>query len=106
MFKMFYLLFSANTNKTSPPSAGVSSPSRIASNADAVNEIKGEISRLQGDAIKYYNQQDYITAEEAFKEVLNTQHLLFPENHPDIIKTEKSILLVQRKKAAAAASSR
>lgn len=59
--------------------------------------LQQRIQDMEKAAILAYNQGKYSDAEQSFKAMLNMSQLLYPPNHPECIKVEKSILMVQRK---------
>jgi Ca2+-binding EF-hand superfamily protein len=59
--------------------------------------LQQRIQEMEKTAILSYNQGKYAESEQAFKAMLNMLRVLYPENHPECIKVEKSILMVQRK---------
>ena len=61
-----------------------------------------ELKTLQTRAVLSYNSGNLEQAAAAFEEVLQVQLMLLPENHPDVMKTQKSITLVQKKLQQAA----
>lgn len=52
---------------------------------------------LQRSAISSYNSGDYQVAEAKFTEVLQVAQLIYSPTHPEYIKAEKSLIMVQRK---------
>lgn len=60
-------------------------------------EIQTEIQKLRLEAIKLYNKSEFIDAIEKFQEVLLVLQIIYPENHPECVKVEKSIVAIQRK---------
>lgn len=65
-------------------------------NEDAVLR---EARALQREAVVCYNNQQYTKAEAMFRDVLEVMQLLFPATHPEVIKAEKSVQMLQRKLA-------
>jgi hypothetical protein len=68
---------------------------------NAVNEdaVLQEAKALQREAVLCYNNQQFAEAEARFRDVHEVMKLLFPPTHPEVIKAEKSVQLVQRKAA-------
>ena len=65
-------------------------------------DLKEEVTKLQLEAVKCYNNQQYDEAEAIFRDILQVlQEVYHSSNHPDCVKTEKSILMVQRRRNAA-----
>jgi hypothetical protein len=62
--------------------------------------IYGEAQKLQRDAVLCYNKQMYAAALAKFQDILQTMQMLFAPGHPEIVKAEKSVQMVQRKLTA------
>jgi hypothetical protein len=69
-------------------------------------DIQEELRKLQLEAIKRYNDQQYDDAEALFSEMLEVLKTIYPANHPECVKAEKSIIMVQRRRVAADKSTR
>lgn len=52
---------------------------------------------LQRNAVLCYNKQQYTQAESKFRDVWEVMKMLYPPSHPEVIKAEKSVRMVQRK---------
>lgn len=67
----------------------------------AVDEdaVLSEAKAIQVEAVTCYNNMQYAAAEAKFADVLEVMRLLYPATHPECIKAEKSVLMVQRKRA-------
>ena len=63
-----------------------------------VSKVLEEIQVLRNQAIKHFNDFDYDEAETKFQDVLAALLMMHPSDHPEVVKTEQSILLVQRRK--------
>lgn len=59
--------------------------------------VEEKASNFRRDAILEFNAGNFKDALEYFKLVLQLLQSLYPANHPECVKAEKSILLVQRK---------
>lgn len=59
--------------------------------------IQSELKALQSQSIALYNQGLFDSALECFTQVLSAVQLLYPSNHPEVLKAEKSVALVSRK---------
>lgn len=77
----------ANLNSTAPAHM---QNGNVLSAEDQLNAFKKE-------AIMQFNAGNFQQAEALFKQVLEIVQSMYPPNHPECIKAEKSILLVQRK---------
>ena len=55
--------------------------------------------KIQSEAVRSYNNQQYAEAEEKFRDVFEVMKMLFHPQHPEYIKAEKSCLMVQRKRS-------
>eukprot|EP01034_Spumella_vulgaris_P024624 gene24624-30992_t len=60
-------------------------------------DIQSELKTLQTRSIALYNQGLFEPSLEVFTQVLAAVQLLYPPNHPEVIKAEKSVALVTRK---------
>lgn len=54
---------------------------------------------IQKEAVACYNNMQLAAAEAKFADVLEVMRLLYPATHPECIRAEKSVLMVQRKRA-------
>ena len=63
--------------------------------------MKEELQAMQLKAVKFYISQNYEEAENIFKEILAVLQTVYPVDHPECAKAENSVLMVQRRKAAA-----
>jgi hypothetical protein len=70
------------------------------------DKILLEARELQRQAVLCYNNQQYAQAEAKFRDVCEVMKMLFPAGHPECVRAEKSVLMVQRKMGVGAVSSR
>jgi hypothetical protein len=70
------------------------------------DKILLEARELQRQAVICYNNQQYAQAEAKFRDVWEVMKLLFPPGHPECVRAEKSVLMVQRKMGVSAGASR
>ncbi len=56
-----------------------------------------EVRGLQNRAVMLYNQGDLPQAADKFEEVLQVLLMLYAENHPEVLRAQKSIAMVQKK---------
>lgn len=59
--------------------------------------VEDELNAYKKEAVVQYNAGDFVQAEALFRQVLEIVQSMYPPNHPECIKAEKSIMLVQRK---------
>lgn len=59
--------------------------------------IEEKANAIRRDAILEFNAGNFKDALEYFKLVLQLLQSIYPANHPECVKAEKSILLTQRK---------
>jgi hypothetical protein len=62
-----------------------------------VNVMEEKIKLSQKHAIMLFNQNKFDESLVYFEDVLRMLQMMYPANHPECVKAEKSILLVQRK---------
>jgi hypothetical protein len=60
-------------------------------------QVEEKADSLRREAILEFNNGNFKDAIELFKIVLQLLQSLYPTNHPECVKAEKSILLAQRK---------
>lgn len=56
-----------------------------------------ELKAIQTIAVQAYNAGDLQESEKRFIESLAVLQMIYPPNHPDVIKAEKSVSMVQSK---------
>lgn len=56
-----------------------------------------DLKAIQTIAVQAYNAGDYQESEKRFIEALAVLQMLYPPNHPECLKAEKSITMVQNK---------
>lgn len=77
----------------------LASTTRVTQNNNNNIEVgKEEAARLQSEGIQAYNQSNYTVAERKFSDCLKILQTIYYPEHPDCLKVENSIRLVQRKK--------
>lgn len=77
--------------------SGVRGGSRTLQPTSNSNAMDEKIKLTQRQAILLFNENKFADACMYFQEVLCLLQLVYPANHPECIKAEKSILLTQRK---------
>ena len=60
--------------------------------------IEKEIQSLYKEGIALFNDGKFAAAEDKFEDMLAAQQIMYPPDHPEIVKTEKAILMVQRRR--------
>lgn len=60
-------------------------------------ELRDELLQLQNKAVICFNKEMFAEAEANFTEALQVMSMLFPANHPEVTKLERSLELVRRK---------
>lgn len=68
-----------------------------ANSAATKSAMEEKIRLTQRQAILLFNQNNFEEALGYFEESLKLLQMIYPSNHPECIKAEKSILLTQRK---------
>jgi hypothetical protein len=66
-------------------------------NQSNTTNLQERVGSLQQEAIGLYNKGKYNDSEQQFRSLLSYLQTVYPSNHPECIKVEKSILMVQRK---------
>lgn len=56
-----------------------------------------ELKSIQTIAVQAYNAGDLQESEKRFIEALTVLQMIYPPNHPEVIKAEKSVSMVQKK---------
>ena len=59
--------------------------------------IETEIKNIYNEGIALFNDGNCTGALEKFEDMLAAQLIMLPPDHPDVVKTEKSILMVKRR---------
>jgi Ca2+-binding EF-hand superfamily protein len=58
--------------------------------------VQQEVKQYRMDAIAKFNSKQYDRAQKLFESMLNSLLLIYPENHPDVLKAKKSIAACNR----------
>lgn len=77
--------------------ASYGAQNNAASVANQTTMLQQRVQEMEKAAILAYNQGKYNDSEQSFKAMLNMLRTMYPSNHPECVKVEKSILMVQRK---------
>lgn len=77
--------------------ASYGAQNNAASVANQTTMLQQRVQEMEKAAILAYNQGKYTDSEQSFKAMLNMLRTIYPSNHPECVKVEKSILMVQRK---------
>jgi len=72
----------------------------VVGDSDELN-VMDEVKKLRVEAVSKFSAQQFEEAEMLFSEILEVMQSIYPPDHPECVKAEKSILMVQQKKRAA-----
>jgi len=64
--------------------------------SEILESVQQEVKQYRMDAIAKFNSKQYDRAQKLFESMLNSLLLIYPENHPDVLKAKKSIAACNR----------